>query len=100
MGAGRLQRIESVSIVPSTSRYVIGALTLTGLAVVLSSPPVRSQSQPFTPEVDEFVRTYLKGGGDKLTNWVQGDKTSPPDATQRAFKPIAGSASISWHPSR
>ena len=69
---------------------MIGALTLTGLVVGLSSPPVRSQSQPFTPEVDEFVRTYLKGGGDKLTNWVQGDKTSPPEATRRAFKPIAG----------
>ena len=63
-----------------------------GLAVVLSSHPVRSQSQPFAPDVDEFVRIYLKGGGDKLTNWVQNDKTSPPDATLRAFKPIAGLA--------
>src|SRR6185503_12198411 len=61
-----------------------------GLAVVLGSQSGRSQSQPFAPEVDEFVRTYLKNGGDKLTNWVQKDKTSPPDVTLRAFKPIAG----------
>ncbi len=45
---------------------------------------------PFTPEVEEFVRTYVKEGGDKLTNWVQGD--TPPAAAQtlRAFKPIEG----------
>ena len=55
-----------------------------------SDAAVRSQSRPFTGDVDEFVRTYLKSGGDKLTNWVQGDKVSPPDGTLRAFKPIAG----------
>jgi putative membrane-bound dehydrogenase-like protein len=40
--------------------------------------------------VDEFVRIYLERGGDKLTNWVQADKTTPPDMTRRAFKPIEG----------
>src|SRR5688572_28187742 len=61
-----------------------------GLAVVCSSHPIRSQSRPVAPDVDEFVRIYLKNGGDKLTNWVQGDKTSPPDTARRAFKPIDG----------
>src|SRR5687767_12901689 len=57
-----------------------------------SDATVRPQSPPFSPDVDEFVRTYLKSGGDKLTNWVQGEKVPPPDATLRAFKPIAGLA--------
>ncbi len=73
-----------------TSRSLIAGVAAASLAVLCGSPAVRSQSQPFAPEVDEFVRIYLKGGGDKLTNWVQGDRPSPPDATRRAFKPIAG----------
>jgi len=50
------------------------------------------QSAPFTPEVDEFVRTYLETGGDKLTTWVQSDKTATPAQALAAFKPIAGLA--------
>ena len=42
------------------------------------------------PEVEEFVKIYLKQGGDKLTNWVQGETTSRPDEALRAFKPIEG----------
>ena len=53
--------------------------------------PLSSRSpRPFTPEVDEFVAIYLKTGGDKLTNWVQGETTSRPDEALRAFKTIGG----------
>ena len=45
---------------------------------------------PFSPEVEEFVATYLKTGGDKLTSWVHGDKVSPPDEALRAFKTTEG----------
>ena len=45
---------------------------------------------PFSPDVKEFVAVYLKTGGDKLTNWVQGDKVSRPDDALRAFKTIDG----------
>lgn len=45
---------------------------------------------PFTPAVDEFVTIYLKHGGDKLTNWVQGERTSPPDEAWRAFRTLEG----------
>ena len=62
---------RTVSIL--TSRSLIAGMAAAAVAAVLSSHPVRSQSQPFAPEVDEFVRTYLKSGGDKLTNWVQGE---------------------------
>ena len=48
------------------------------------------QSRPFTPEVEQFVETYLKTGGDKLTNWVQGETVSPADQTLRAFRPVEG----------
>ena len=41
-------------------------------------------------EVEEFVAIYLKNGGDKLTNWVQGDRTRTPDESLRAFKTIDG----------
>ena len=56
----------------------------------MSSHGVRGQSRPFTPEVAEFVDIYLKTGGDKLTNWVQGQTAPPADQTLRAFKPIEG----------
>jgi len=74
----------------TSRRWLIGAACLAGLVGALLSHAVRAQTQPFSPEVDEFVRIYLKNGGDKLTNWVQRDATSSPDAALRAFKPIAG----------
>jgi len=46
--------------------------------------------RPFSPEVEEFVAVYLKTGGDKLTNWVQGDRVSRPDEALRAFKTVDG----------
>ena len=61
--------------------------------LALGAPRAAQQSSgPFTPEVEEFVTIYLKQGGDKLTNWVQKDKTLPPDAALRAFEPIDGLA--------
>ena len=62
-----------------------------GLLTACSSPAAQQQqSSPFTPDVEEFVAIYLKHGGDKLTNWVQGDTTRRPDETLRAFKTIDG----------
>jgi len=73
----------------ASKRWVVAAAGLAGLLAAMAHG-VGAQSRPFNPEVDEFVRIYLKNGGDKLTNWVQGDATSSPDAALRAFKPIAG----------
>ena len=61
------------------------------------SPPVavrlplsrRSQSRSLLKSKSSS-RIYLKTGGDKLTNWVQGDKVSRPDEALRAFKTIDG----------
>jgi putative membrane-bound dehydrogenase-like protein len=63
------------------------------VAVLLAgctSRAAQQDSKPFTPDVEEFVAVYLKAGGDKLTNWVQGETTSRPDAALRAFKTIDG----------
>jgi putative membrane-bound dehydrogenase-like protein len=79
-----------VSISFSSTRWLIAAAAVTALSAGSSSHPVRAQSPRFTPEVDEFVRLYLKTGGDKLTNWVQGQTAPPPDRTLRAFRPIEG----------
>jgi putative membrane-bound dehydrogenase-like protein len=54
------------------------------------SKAASQQKSPFTEEVEEFVDIYLKHGGDKLTNWVQRDKTSRPEEALRAFTPIEG----------
>ena len=55
-----------------------------------TSPAARQPADPFTPEVEEFVSIYLKTGGDKLTNWVQRDRTTRPDEALRAFRTIEG----------
>jgi putative membrane-bound dehydrogenase-like protein len=73
-----------------STRWAAAAAGLAALLAAATSLVVRAQSRPSTPEVDEFVRIYLKNGGDKLTNWVQDDVTSSPDAERRAFKPITG----------
>jgi putative membrane-bound dehydrogenase-like protein len=71
-----------------TTRQVAVALTV--LLTASHSHTVPAQSRPSTPEVDEFVRLYLKAGGDKLTDWVQGQTAPPPDQALRAFKPLGG----------
>lgn len=75
----------------SSATRCFAAVAAAGLLTACTSPAAQQQqSNPFTPEVEEFVAIYLKHGGDKLTNWVQGDTTSRPDETLRAFKTIDG----------
>jgi putative membrane-bound dehydrogenase-like protein len=71
-------------------QWLTAAAGIAGLVAAVLSQALGAQTRPVSPEVDEFVRIYLKNGGDKLTNWVQGDATSSPEAALRAFKPIAG----------
>ena len=66
------------------------ALAAAAVLAATTAHDAMGQSRPFTPEVEEFVDIYLKTGGDKLTNWVQGETASRPDETLRAFKPIEG----------
>lgn len=68
----------------------MAGVTVAGLLAGCSSRGVRPASWPFTPEVKEFIETYVDVGGDKLTNWVQGETAPPPGETLRAFKPIEG----------
>ena len=56
----------------------------------MPSHVMQAQSRPFTPQVEEFVDVYLKHGGDKLTSWVQGQTSPPPDQTLRSFKATGG----------
>ena len=65
-------------------------VTMACLWAGCSSPAAQRESWPFTREVEEFIKTYVSVGGDKLTNWVQGQTTSQPDEALRAFKPIEG----------
>src|SRR5919106_988218 len=65
---------------------VVAAALLAGYG----SHAASQQKSPFTSEVEEFIDIYLKHGGDKLTNWVQRDKTSRPEEALRAFKPSEG----------
>jgi putative membrane-bound dehydrogenase-like protein len=68
----------------------LAATALAGLLAGAGSSARQSDSHPFTPEAEAFVESYLKVGGDKLTTWVQGDKTSRPEEALRAFRPIPG----------
>jgi hypothetical protein len=73
-----------------STRWLIAGVTVAGLLGLSDSHDMRAQSRPVTQEIEEYVQIYLKTGGDKLTTWVQGDKTSRPDEALRAFKPIDG----------
>jgi putative membrane-bound dehydrogenase-like protein len=72
------------------SRSLIGGVVVAGLLAGYSSRAAQRDSTSFTPEVEEFVKIYLKTGGDKLTNWVQGETASRPEQALRAFEPIEG----------
>jgi putative membrane-bound dehydrogenase-like protein len=72
-----------------STRWLI-AVAATTLLCTVPSHVMQSQSRPFTPQVEEFVGVYLKNGGDKLTDWVQGQTVPPPEQTLRSFKPIDG----------
>ena len=75
----------------SATSWLMGGVAMAALAAGCSSPAAQqSKPRPFTPEVDEFVAIYLKTGGDKLTNWVQGETASRPDEALRAFKTSGG----------
>jgi putative membrane-bound dehydrogenase-like protein len=71
-------------------RWLIAGATAAALLAGWRSQAVQPAQSSFTPEVEEFVRIYLKEGGDKLTNWVQGDTTSRPAEALKAFKPADG----------
>ena len=72
------------------TRSLTASLTAAALLAAWISLAAQQASEPFTPEVEEFVKIYLKTGGDKLTNWVQRDTTSPPDEARRAFRTVQG----------
>ena len=74
----------------SSTRWVAAAAAIAGVMVAYRLAATQQDPKPFSPEVEDFVAIYLKNGGDKLTNWVQGDKVSRPDEALRAFKTIDG----------
>jgi putative membrane-bound dehydrogenase-like protein len=63
---------------------------MVGLSAAYMTRATAQDPGPFSPDVKEFVATYLKTGGDKLESWVQRDKVSRPDEALRAFKTIDG----------
>lgn len=73
-----------------STRWMMAGVAVAGLLAGCTSRAAQQDSKPFTPEVEDFVAIYLKTGGDKLTNWVQGETTSRPEETLRAFEPIEG----------
>jgi putative membrane-bound dehydrogenase-like protein len=73
----------------SSMRWLIAGVAAAGL-LIGSSSRAQQTPWPFTREVEEFIETYVKVGGDKLTNWVQGETAPDPEATLRAFKPLEG----------
>ena len=74
--------------------FSIGSLAVIAAAAGLlggcTSHAEQHTANPFTPDVEDFVSIYLKHGGDKLTNWVQGDRTRRPVETLRSFKTVDG----------
>ena len=73
-----------------STRWVAASVAVAGLLAAYTSRAAQQDPSPLSPDVEEFVALYLKTGGDKLTNWVQGDKVSAPDKALRAFKTIDG----------
>jgi putative membrane-bound dehydrogenase-like protein len=71
------------------TRFVIAAVAV-ALSAGWNSPAAQQKPGPFTSEVEEFVKTYIREGGDKLTDWVQGETAPDAETTRRAFKPLAG----------
>ena len=67
-------------------RWLIAGVVVAFLFAGLTSRDAPQRA----PEIEEFVKIYVNQGGDKLTNWVQGETASRPDETLRAFQPIEG----------
>lgn len=74
----------------SPMRTLLAGLAVAGVLAGCRAAAEQKNPWPFTPEVEKFVDIYVKTGGDKLTNWMQGDTAPPADATLRAFEPIEG----------
>ena len=73
-----------------STRWFIACVAMAALFAGCSSREMHPAPAPFTPDVEEFVEIYVREGGDKLTNWVQGETASRPNETFRAFEPIEG----------
>jgi putative membrane-bound dehydrogenase-like protein len=74
----------------NSARWLMAGVAVAGLFCGFTARAVQRAPLPSTPEVEEFVKIYVKEGGDKLTNWVQGQTAPPANETLRAFKPIEG----------
>jgi putative membrane-bound dehydrogenase-like protein len=74
----------------SVTHGVLGVLVLAGICGGCGRAPAPTAPPPFTPDVQAFVDLHVKTGGDKLTSWMQGQTTSPPDVALQAFEPIEG----------
>jgi putative membrane-bound dehydrogenase-like protein len=71
-------------------RRIVACAAVAAVLAVYAAHATQQDPAPFSPEVKEFVATYLRTGGDKLESWVQGDKVSRPDEALRAFKTVDG----------
>ena len=71
-------------------RWLTAGTAAAALVAMFGSLAAQQPRSPFTPDVEKFVDTYVKEGGDKLTDWVQGEKAAPAADTHRAFRAIPG----------
>jgi putative membrane-bound dehydrogenase-like protein len=71
-------------------RSIVAAVAIAGLLAVCTARATQQDPGPFSPDVKDFVATYLKTGGEKLDTWVQADKVSRPEEALRAFKTTGG----------
>ena len=69
---------------------MIAGVAAAGLAAVLSSHPVRSQSQPFAPEVDDSSGFTSRAAATSSPTGCRATGRRRRTTTRRAFKPIDG----------
>jgi putative membrane-bound dehydrogenase-like protein len=67
-------------------RLVICALISSSFVYGCMSKKPASDSWPFTPEVEEFIKIYVNEGGEKLHSWVQEDKVPEPEESLQKFE--------------
>ena len=63
---------------------------ITGSFIGCQSDSSTTDSWPFTPEVEEFVKVYMEKGGQRLIDWVGEDETLNPGESLRKFEVIDG----------
>ena len=68
---------------------MVTGVTMAAFSAAYMARATPQDPGPFSPDVKEFVATYLKTGGDKLEGWVQGDKVSQPDEALRRGLAVA-----------